>query len=109
MPYALGSIPRGAPVWLRGMHRRAALVLLVAALCLALSLATRLVLVARALHAGQLGYPELPRVLAAGLAYDAITSLYVVLPLMVYLAMLPARVGQARAAGAGRIDRQAAR
>ena len=97
MPAAVLSISRSASLRLRCIEPRAALVLLVAAVYLVLSFATRVALAASAIHSGQLAGSELPRVFATGLAYDAVTSLYLLLPRTIYLAVLPARMFNARA------------
>ena len=89
-------LSRSAPQRLPHVNRRAALVALVALVYVFISLATRVALALKAMHSGQLAPEELARVFAAGLAYDAITSLYVVFPLTIYLALLPARIFNAR-------------
>ena len=68
---------------------RAALLWASAAAYIAISLATRLALIAKAVADGQLGWTELPRVVAVGFAYDATMSLYLTAPLALYLAVVP--------------------
>jgi phosphoglycerol transferase MdoB-like AlkP superfamily enzyme len=75
---------------------RATLLWLVAAAYIAISFATRLALIARALAVEELGWSEIPRVLAAGFAYDAVTSLYLVAPLALYLTLVPRKRLSAR-------------
>src|SRR5690349_2608831 len=94
---AVCSLSRSAaPQW-RCVNRRAALVALVAVTYVFISLATRVALALKAIHSGQLAYSELGRVFAVGVAYDAITSLYVVLPLTLYLIVVPRRIFDTRA------------
>ena len=71
---------------------RVRLVWSVAAYCSIIALLTRLALIAKAYAGNQLALSELPRVLLTGIAYDALTSLYLVAPLAAYLALAPSRL-----------------
>jgi len=74
------------------MSLRAALVCISAAAYFTISMLTRLVLMLNAYSANQLSRSEVPRVLLTGLAYDVITSLYLVAPLVLLLVVLPGRM-----------------
>ena len=66
----------------------------------AISTLTRIVLSLVALRAGQIGTTELARILLTGLGYDLITSLYVCIPFVLYLLLVPRRMYRGRAHGA---------
>ena len=92
MPQTTLSLPRRlAPLRLDPIPLRAALIWITAALYCALASATRIALAAKAFLAEQIAVQEMPRLFLTGLAYDAVTSLYVVAPLAIYLAILPVR------------------
>ena len=57
----------------------------------ATSLATRIMLAAISLHAGQISYAQLPYAFAAGLMFDALTGLYLCLPFALWIWLMPAR------------------
>lgn len=71
---------------------RAMLLWLAVTFYFAVSTLTRIALIAKAYAADQVGSAEIPRVLLTGAGYDLLTSLYVIAPLAIYLAILPARV-----------------
>ncbi|HEX2830547.1 MAG TPA: LTA synthase family protein [Burkholderiales bacterium] len=71
---------------------RVRLVWSVAAYCAAIAFLTRVALILKAFAGSQLALSELPRVVLTGIAYDALTSLYLVAPLAAYLALVPSRV-----------------
>jgi phosphoglycerol transferase MdoB-like AlkP superfamily enzyme len=60
-------------------------------LFLATSLATRVVLAAISLHAGQISFANLPYAFAAGTLLDAIAGLYLCLPFALWIWLMPAR------------------
>lgn len=65
--------------------------LLLWVLFFATSLATRIMLAAISLHAGQISYAQLPYAFAAGLMFDALTGLYLCLPFALWIWLMPAR------------------
>ncbi len=71
---------------------RAGLCALVAAGYCTISLLTRLALMLSAYRSDQLSAGEVGRVLLTGFAYDAITSLYLIAPLILVLVIVPPRV-----------------
>jgi phosphoglycerol transferase MdoB-like AlkP superfamily enzyme len=73
----------------RSYSGRATLLWASAAAYIAISVTTRLALIAKAEAIGELGWREIPRVIQVGFLYDAVTSLYVTAPLAVYLAIVP--------------------
>lgn len=75
---------------------RYTLVWLTAAVYLAVSGLTRLVLAVTAWRAGQVSAGELPAVFAAGTADDLVTTLYLAAPWALYLLAVPRRVFRAR-------------
>jgi phosphoglycerol transferase MdoB-like AlkP superfamily enzyme len=79
------------------MSARAAILWTTAAAYLVVSFITRVALVAKAAAADQLALHEMPRVFLVGLGYDAITSLYLVTPLAIYLALTPLEFAGSRA------------
>lgn len=91
MPQTTLSLPARIALHAGPVPLRIALVWVTAACYCALSLSTRIALMAKAYAADQLGAPEMPRVALTGLGLDAVTSLYVVAPLALYLALLPSR------------------
>lgn len=96
MPQNALSLPGRTALRFGPANPRTPLMALAAVLYCAVSAATRIALVAKAYAAGELGLPEMPRVVLTGLAYDAVASLYVVAPLALYLALAPARLFAAR-------------
>jgi phosphoglycerol transferase MdoB-like AlkP superfamily enzyme len=68
---------------------RHGLIWVAASIFCAISTATRIALVAKSLAAGQIATGEIPRVLLTGLAYDFVTSLYLVLPFALYVLLAP--------------------
>ena len=78
---------------------RAALLWTAAAIYVAMSGCTRLALLAKSALADQVEWSEIPRIVAAGLAYDVVTSLYVVAGLALYLAIAPAKALAGRVHG----------
>ena len=90
MHAALPFFSSGTRLW-RGSGR-AALLWTVAAIYLGISFLTRVALIAKAGAADQVLASDVPRVLLVGFAYDAITSLYLVAPLALYLAAVPLKL-----------------
>jgi phosphoglycerol transferase MdoB-like AlkP superfamily enzyme len=82
------------------MSARAAILWTTAATYVVVSFVTRVALVAKAAAAHQLAFHEMPSVFLVGLGYDAITSLYLVALLAMYLAFTPLRFLRS---GAGRL------
>jgi phosphoglycerol transferase MdoB-like AlkP superfamily enzyme len=70
---------------------RVRLLYAVAAYYLAISFLTRIALIVKSYGAGQLAWPEMPRVAITGFAYDAVTSLYLLAPLAAYLTLASQR------------------
>jgi phosphoglycerol transferase MdoB-like AlkP superfamily enzyme len=85
-------LQRSEPLALVSRSPRVRLVCAVAAYCSIIALLTRVALILKACAAHQLALAELPRVVLTGVAYDAITSLYLIAPLAAYLALVPSRL-----------------
>lgn len=79
------------------LHRRHALVWLVAGTYLAISGVTRVVLALKALAASQITATDLTGILLRGTGYDFITCLYLCAPLALYLLLAPERLYRRRA------------
>lgn len=94
--HAVALPPIPVLVRARSMSLRAGLASISAAAYCTISLLTRLALMLAAYRSGQLSAGEMPRVLLTGFAYDVITSLYLIAPLVVVLAVMPARLLAAR-------------
>ncbi|MGZ8153908.1 MAG: LTA synthase family protein [Burkholderiales bacterium] len=92
MPQATLGFPGRALVRIGRVSPRVMLVWLLALTYATTSLATRLGLLVKALATDQMAFAEVPRVLAAGFAYDFVTTLYVVVLSALYFAFVPARV-----------------
>ncbi|HEX4984664.1 MAG TPA: LTA synthase family protein [Burkholderiales bacterium] len=69
---------------------------LLAAIYLGISTATRIVLAAVALSNGQASWASLPAMMAVGLCFDLVASLYLFTPFAVYLLVAPRRLLDAR-------------
>ncbi|MFZ1392143.1 MAG: sulfatase-like hydrolase/transferase [Dokdonella sp.] len=88
---AESEIARDASAWTparRGQYRHLILLWL---LFLATSLVTRIVLASVSLQAGLITFIQLPYAFAAGLLLDALTGLYLCLPLAIWIWLMPAR------------------
>jgi phosphoglycerol transferase MdoB-like AlkP superfamily enzyme len=83
--------PPAAAAEAAGLGRHA-LVVLLAACYMLISGATRAVLAAQALAAGQIEWGRLPAVIAAGAGHDFLTALLICVPFSVYLLLLPTRI-----------------
>lgn len=57
----------------------------------ATSLATRIMLAAISMRAGQISFAQLPYTFASGLMFDALTGLYLCLPFALWIWLMPAR------------------
>lgn len=96
MPQHTLALPIPPAGRVRAISLRAALVWVTAAAYCTISLLTRLALTLNAYLSSQVSAGEVPRVLVIGFAYDAITSLYLVAPLVLLLALVPGRLLAAR-------------
>jgi phosphoglycerol transferase MdoB-like AlkP superfamily enzyme len=85
-------LQRAAPLRSARATSATRLVCAAAAYYAIISFATRVALIVKAHAADQLALPELPRVVATGLGYDAIACLYLIAPLAAYLALAPSRL-----------------
>ena len=91
MPEAI--LQRAAPLrFARATTAHTRLLWAVASYYTVVSFLTRLALIAKAHASDQLAFSEAPRVVLTGLAYDAITMLYVIAPLAAWLALAPSRL-----------------
>jgi phosphoglycerol transferase MdoB-like AlkP superfamily enzyme len=81
----------------RGRVSRYALLTMLAGFYLMVSGATRLTLAAKAWAAQQIQWLEIPRILLFGLGFDLVTCVYLVMPLAIYLLLVPERLFHSRA------------
>lgn len=91
LTWGAGPAPAGT------LHRRHALVWLVAGTYLAISGVTRVVLALKALAASQIAATDLTGILLKGTGYDFIACLYLCAPLALYLLLAPERLYRRRA------------
>ncbi len=76
---------------------RHGLLVMLAGFYLIVSGATRLTLAGKAWAAQQIQWLEIPRILLFGLGFDLVTCVYLVMPLAIYLLLVPERLFHSRA------------
>lgn len=81
---------------IRERASRYGLLLMLAGFYLAVSGATRLTLSGKAWTARQIEAIEIPRILLFGLGFDLVTCVYLVMPLAIYLLLVPERLFRSR-------------